>query len=647
MKLLLTTLALALITACMWGQDGNDLFPIRHGNLWGYINKSGTVVIEPPFYVAGDFSEGLAAVRLEGTYGYIDVAGEFVIAPQYDLAFSFNNGLAQVFTAGKPLFIDRCGTIEFQNEFKSIASFAKRRVTVATTHSGKMGLIDRSGSLVADTVFSRIQLFDEGIAVVHGQNHTPYPSEPKRAPVYEVGVIDTLGNWVVQYGKYKDIGRCIGGFMLAVLITSERDDGQQVASVVIDKHGAKRFACSLNKFEFSYQGPEYFDDVAIVHAKHVGVLDTNGKVLYVNPDWTKITRYSYNRAFAMDETYSWVLIDKLGNRIGTNSYKKVVFEENRRGIPTCPFIDGIAFVTIDGLWCTIDTSGKILSKINTKLGLSDFESQRVGSMLLLTKMVPYGENNCAFFSCLYIPQTNAFIPPNFDHINIRTPDEALISATKNGLMYYLTTTGKVIWKEDASVRESVFLNIDFMSRASYAAACTYPSSQRHMEKRSGTRNHSQPITTEPHIESGALQLVVYPQTPTVWESVYRGMKMVIANTSSDTVFFNAQDGDIAMNLQALNSLGQWVDIEYVPNSWCGNSYHTVFLAPNELWDYNIPAFQGAIKTRIRTQLKYTKSFDQQVPDVLYSNEIDGHVNPGQFWNKRHYTPAGIMDPYIE
>jgi len=123
--------------------------------------------------------------------------------------------------------------------------------------------------------------------------------------------------------------------------------------------------------------------------------------------------------------------------------------------------------------------------------------------------------------------------------------------------------------------------------------------------------------------------------------------MVVANTTSDTMFFNAQDGDIAMNLQALNSRGQWADIEYVPNSWCGNSYHTVFLAPNELWDYSIPAFQGAIKTRIRTRLKYKKSFNQEVPDILYSNEIIGYVNPGQFWNKRHYTPAGIMDPYSE
>ena len=33
--------------------------------------------------------------------------------------------------------------------------------------------------------------------------------------------------------------------------------------------------------------------------------------------------------------------------------------------------------------------------------------------------------------------------------------------------------------------------------------------------------------------------------------------------------------------------------------------------------------------------------------VIYSNEIEGSVNPGQFWNKKRYHPNGIMDPYFE
>jgi hypothetical protein len=52
-----------------------------------------------------------------------------------------------------------------------------------------------------------------------------------------------------------------------------------------------------------------------------------------------------------------------------------------------------------------------------------------------------------------------------------------------------------------------------------------------------------------------------------------------------------------------------------------------------------------MKTKLRAQLYYKKTIDQEKEDLIYSNEIDGSINPGQFWNKRTYYPGGIMDPY--
>ena len=67
---------------------------------YGFIDKSGKVVIEPQFDYAGlgisAFSEGLAQVKKDGKYGFIDKSGKVVIEPQFDDADAFSEGLAVV-----------------------------------------------------------------------------------------------------------------------------------------------------------------------------------------------------------------------------------------------------------------------------------------------------------------------------------------------------------------------------------------------------------------------------------------------------------------------------------------------------------------------------------------------------------------------
>ncbi|MBN1460634.1 MAG: WG repeat-containing protein, partial [Armatimonadetes bacterium] len=43
------------------------LYPVSVDGKWGYIDKTGTIRIQPQFDDARDFSDGLAAVRVRGT----------------------------------------------------------------------------------------------------------------------------------------------------------------------------------------------------------------------------------------------------------------------------------------------------------------------------------------------------------------------------------------------------------------------------------------------------------------------------------------------------------------------------------------------------------------------------------------------------
>ncbi len=63
---------------------------------YGFIDKSGKVVIEPQFDDAEPFSEGLAKVEKDDKYGFIDKSGKVVIEPQFDDAEPFSEGLAKV-----------------------------------------------------------------------------------------------------------------------------------------------------------------------------------------------------------------------------------------------------------------------------------------------------------------------------------------------------------------------------------------------------------------------------------------------------------------------------------------------------------------------------------------------------------------------
>ena len=69
---------------------------------WGFVDTSGKIVIPLEYDSVSDFSEGLAVVsrKNQGT-GYIDKAGEVIVPLEYDAAYPFSEGLAWVQKDGK------------------------------------------------------------------------------------------------------------------------------------------------------------------------------------------------------------------------------------------------------------------------------------------------------------------------------------------------------------------------------------------------------------------------------------------------------------------------------------------------------------------------------------------------------------------
>jgi hypothetical protein len=100
-------------------KDGLAAYYSYTKKLYGYIDTTGKVVVEPRFTRAYDFSEGLAIVLVPGTgttparYGYIDTSGNMAIEAKFsEEVLPFHDGYAAVQkTNGKVVFIDRQGNV--------------------------------------------------------------------------------------------------------------------------------------------------------------------------------------------------------------------------------------------------------------------------------------------------------------------------------------------------------------------------------------------------------------------------------------------------------------------------------------------------------------------------------------------------------
>jgi len=97
--------------ATVWGDFSEGLARWKFGDKYGFISRSGEVVVQPSFSFVHSFSEGMAAVQIEGKWGYADKSGKIVIEPR-DLtrAEDFHHGLALVVTRdGKRGYINKVG----------------------------------------------------------------------------------------------------------------------------------------------------------------------------------------------------------------------------------------------------------------------------------------------------------------------------------------------------------------------------------------------------------------------------------------------------------------------------------------------------------------------------------------------------------
>jgi hypothetical protein len=262
---------------------------------FGYINAEGRVVVEPQYWEAKDFSEGLAAVLIGDRWGYIDREGRTALGPKWVAADSFSEGLASVYEDGVGHgYIDRSGRMVIKLEGATAPGrFHDGMAQVMVTPKGgdfngggrfEFGYIDRSGRLAVPGPFEKVGDFSEGLAAVQVKGRWGY--------------VDSTGHFAIE-PAYDSA-------------TSFHDGQATVASggkySFIDKSGKKVGECPPQSCDF-HEGLAAFES-----GGRWGYIDRAGHVV-IKPKFSEAYDFAGGIAMVMLPGKKMGYIDKTGKYV--------------------------------------------------------------------------------------------------------------------------------------------------------------------------------------------------------------------------------------------------------------------------------------------------------------------------------------------
>lgn len=590
------------------------LFPIVEGDKYGFINRNREVIIPPKFRSVTSFSEGLVAVREAGQYGYIDATGAYVIPPIFDYAEPFKKGKAIAYQEGQPYFINKKGDLLFGLGFKELFPFKDGRAKVKTK-TGKFGIIDTTGKLIIDTIFQEIQAFKDGIAIVKGVSSGK-------------GIIDTKGHFIVKFGRFYTIEPFSEGYASVRF----EDDKDEVFEGFIDTKGVLQFTIpdslgwiagkmhnGLAPINILRTEVEGIENRSYDERYKKGYINLRGEIVLVDTFYLAVKDFVDNRAIVRTEEAEFI-IDKHGNRVGGKAFSYIAADH---------FKNGLLPVRENGKYGIVDTNANYIFP-----PMEDDIELIVEDYFFFKDWKKYGIGRLDG-TIIFSDKLDNFDKNGFQH--------GLLMGEMGDKLIYLDEQGEIVWKEQKAPVDTLVkpMYIDYMNEAWYyyakskvkQTAVGYPTTSKHLP---------QPMLPAQQFPANKLS-IIFPDEAMIAFKGYQGRRILVGNTTKTKQHFNAQDGRLYLSVQAKDSYGQWRDIEYLPSSWCGNSYHYLELAANHYWEFKMPIYEGGIPTQLRVAL-YIDGHGKKA-NIIYSPIFKGSINPGQFWRKLPYHSSGLMDPY--
>lgn len=204
----------------------DDLFAIKEWGSWGFIDKSGKVIIPVKFEGAFNFIGEYAVVQKDRQVGLIDKTGAFVISPDFD-------GLRQISDNGY----------------------------IAANKDGLVGYINLQGEWVIEAQYEFVYGFQEGLSVVEKD--------------YKSGMINELGQEIVPMEHYS-IGNLCEGYAFV-----EKNNFYHSKYAQIDQTGKFMSGYIYDPVEYEVESNS-FKSITPLFSEGLAIVEINGIPTYIN-----------------------------------------------------------------------------------------------------------------------------------------------------------------------------------------------------------------------------------------------------------------------------------------------------------------------------------------------------------------------------
>lgn len=337
------------------GSFSEGLAAVRINGRFGFIDKSGKVVIQPRFLMVDGwppvyssyhpynsrrgFSEGLAAASIgeypDIYYGCINHTGEYVIQPQYDIMGVFNDGFAPFLKGGQWGYVDKRGVEVIPPKYREANRFSNG-IAVVTTNNNRAVYIDKSSRIILEKTKNRIFSWDNDrfpLSKNEFKEAHEFHDGWARVECFSSGIkgfIDRDGNFKrITFENFVDFHEglawfCVNnykncGFIdtrLQVAIEARFDEAESFHDGLaaacqggkwgfIDKSGQWVIPCQYDKAL-----PFQENLAAVVIENKYGYIDSSGKMV-IQPRFSNVQPFSEGLA-AVEENGKWGFIDKTG-----------------------------------------------------------------------------------------------------------------------------------------------------------------------------------------------------------------------------------------------------------------------------------------------------------------------------------------------
>lgn len=234
----------------------NNLIKYQDGNLFGYKNvKTQKIVIQPKFFYAEEFKDGIAIVQeengvnsnnLSGAYKIIKENGTYISEEVFGTANNLGKGLVVVSKFGNTNTETKLGTV--------------------TLGTSKIGLINKEGLFILPCEFNSIGNISDSLIVVS-----------KGKTIINYGVINLKGDYIFPLqDKFKIFDYQCG----VAIIKQENHFGllNKLGKILIEPENSNFNSISkFNKFCIA--------EVSISNNKY-GLINSNGKII-AEPIYTR------------------------------------------------------------------------------------------------------------------------------------------------------------------------------------------------------------------------------------------------------------------------------------------------------------------------------------------------------------------------